>query len=81
MEAGQLVDDTIVLGLVSEAIKSNDLIRQNGFVLDGFPRNINQANLLAELLDKLDLSLNGALRLDVSDSVLVDRICSTQIIH
>ena len=77
MEAGQLVDDATVLGLVSEAIDSSKQIQTEGFVLDGYPRNLNQADQLQELLKTRGLALNAALCLDVSDEVLVDRICST----
>jgi adenylate kinase family enzyme len=77
LEAGQLVDDATVLSLVSGAITSNTKLQTDGFVLDGYPRNLNQADQLQALLASKDLSLNAALCLNVSDSVLIDRICST----
>jgi adenylate kinase len=77
LDAGQLVDDTTVLGLVSAAISSSKQIQNDGFVLDGYPRNLNQADQLQKLLANNGLALNAALCLDVSDSVLIDRICST----
>lgn len=78
LEAGQLVDDATVLGLVNEAISSSPKFHTDGFVLDGYPRNLNQADQLQSLLDQKGLGLNAAFRLDVSDSVLIDRICSTK---
>lgn len=77
LEAGQLVDDGTVLSLVSEAISSSPQMKSQGFVLDGYPRNLNQANQLQTLLAEKQLGLNAALCLDVSDEVLIDRICST----
>jgi len=77
LEAGQLVDDGTVLALVSEAIATSPQMQSQGFVLDGYPRNLNQANQLQTLLAEKQLGLNAALCLDVSDEVLIDRICST----
>ena len=65
------------MGLVTGAIDASKEIQQNGVVLDGYPRNLNQADQLQKLLETRGLELNAALCLDVSDDVLVDRICST----
>jgi adenylate kinase len=76
LDAGQLVDDATVLNLVSGAIAANQQLQKDGFVLDGYPRNLNQADQLQHLLATNGLGLNAALCLDVSDSVLIDRICN-----
>src|ERR1044071_9504094 len=60
MDAGQLVSDDIVLGLIRERLGRPDAA--NGFILDGFPRNIQQANSLNTLLKEIGQPL-GAVRL------------------
>ncbi len=72
MERGELVSDDIVLGIVEERLKQNDCT--NGFILDGFPRTIAQADALSTILDKLDQKLDYVLALDVSDDVIVKRL-------
>ena len=72
MDAGQLVPDDVMNRLVAERIAQPDAAR--GFVLDGFPRTLAQAEALDELLDERDQRLDAVLELAVDDDALVDRI-------
>jgi len=72
MEAGELVPDDVVIGLVRERIASADAV--NGFLLDGFPRTIEQADALGRLLEGNGVSLNGVLNLLVPEGTLVERL-------
>lgn len=72
MEAGQLVSDDVVLGLIRERLSRPDAA--NGFILDGFPRNIQQANSLNALLADLGQPLDAVLMLDVRRETLMQRI-------
>lgn len=72
MDAGQLVSDDLVLGLIRERLGKPDAAR--GFILDGFPRNIDQANALNALLKDLDQPIDAVLLLDVRKETLVQRL-------
>jgi adenylate kinase len=72
MEAGQLVSDDIVLGLIRARLGQADAAR--GFILDGFPRNIEQANSLAALLKELGQPIDAVLLLDVRRETLMQRL-------
>jgi len=72
MDAGQLVPDEVVLGMIEERLAQDDT--QNGYILDGFPRNIPQAEALDQLLLKLEQPLNGAILIDIDFDILVKRI-------
>jgi adenylate kinase len=69
MERGELVPDEIILGIIEEAI--ND---EEGFILDGFPRNINQAKALDEMLSRKGLNITHVIFLDVPDEEIIKRI-------
>ena len=72
MEAGALVTDEIVIGIISDRIDQPDA--QDGFILDGFPRNIAQAEALDVLLAEKDLSLDRVVEMKVDDEALVRRV-------
>ncbi len=72
MDAGQLVSDDIVLGMIRERLKEGDA--QNGFILDGFPRNIPQAKALDAMLASMGRPLQAALLLDVPFDDLMRRL-------
>jgi adenylate kinase len=72
MEAGQLVPDEVMNRLVAERLAQPDAAR--GFVLDGFPRTLAQAQALDDLLEQRDQRLDAVLELAVDDDALVDRI-------
>lgn len=72
MDAGNLVSDDIMLGIISERLSQADAA--DGFILDGFPRTETQALDLEELLDQLGTPLDAALLLDVDFDVLLKRL-------
>lgn len=72
MDGGQLVSDDIVLGIIQERLSKPDA--KGGFVLDGFPRNIPQAQALDAMLARLGQPLQLALLVDVDNEVLMKRL-------
>lgn len=72
MDAGQLVPDAVVNGIIEEWLKGPEAKR--GFVLDGFPRTIPQAEALEKALAGAGLKLDAVLSFDVPEAVLVERI-------
>jgi adenylate kinase len=72
MDAGQLVSDDVVLGMIQERLSKPDA--RAGFILDGFPRNIPQAQALDAMLARLSQPLQLALLVDVDTEVLMKRI-------
>ena len=72
MDAGQLVPDEVVIGLVEERLGKDDCAR--GFMLDGFPRTVPQAERLDQMLGGVGRELDHVLLLDVEDEELVRRI-------
>ena len=72
MAAGNLVSDQIVLDLIRESVQQPD--SDNGFVLDGYPRNINQAQSLEDLLNLINKPLGSALLVDVDSEILIKRL-------
>ncbi|PLX36894.1 MAG: adenylate kinase [Hyphomicrobiales bacterium] len=72
MDRGELVPDSIVVGIVADRIAEPDCA--NGFILDGFPRTINQAESFDHLLEDRGLKLDAVVLLDVADEILLSRI-------
>src|SRR3546814_851810 len=72
MDAGCLVSDEIVLSMLEERLHHPDA--DNGFILDGYPRNLAQANALDGLLARLEQPMDVAVQIDVSPELLVERI-------
>ena len=72
MEAGQLVPDEVVVAIIADRIGQADAKR--GFVLDGFPRTVPQAEALDRLLAERGLKLDGVIELKVKEGILVKRI-------
>ncbi len=77
MEAGQLVSDEIVLGLIRERLTQGDTT--NGFILDGFPRNSEQAAALSALLNEIGQPLESVLLLDVKPASLITRLAGRRV--
>jgi adenylate kinase len=72
MDAGQLVADDIVVGMIRDRLRQNDT--RFGFILDGFPRSIAQAEALDRMLDEEGKPLNKAILLDVNVDSLFKRL-------
>ncbi len=77
MEAGQLVSDQIVLGLIRERLAQPDA--KNGFILDGFPRNSDQATALAALLNDIGQPLETVLLMEVRIKSLIERLAGRRV--
>jgi adenylate kinase len=73
MSQGKLVTDEIVVGIIKDRIFEQDCA--NGFILDGFPRTLQQARALDALLSESGERVNSVVSLEVPDQVLEDRIC------
>ncbi len=71
MEAGELVPDDLVVEIVTDQIEK---LGDQGFILDGFPRNVHQAEVLDTMLKKRGRDIDRVLVIDVSDDLLVERI-------
>jgi len=72
MNRGELVPDALILGLIQDRLSYEDAAE--GWILDGFPRNVNQAAFLEELLAQLNQNADCVLNLEVPDEVLVSRL-------
>ncbi|UWR00205.1 adenylate kinase [Rhodobacteraceae bacterium S2214] len=72
MDAGNLVTDEIVIGLIREQLEVQK--DANGFIFDGFPRTLAQADALGELLAEMGETLDHVIELEVNEDVLVQRI-------
>ncbi len=72
MDAGDLVPDQLILDMIRQRLTAMGTKR--GFVLDGFPRNTNQADALERMLDELKLSLNRAILVEVADKEIKQRL-------
>jgi adenylate kinase len=69
---GQLVPDNVIVRLVGERLKEKDC--ENGFILDGFPRTLPQAESLDKILNTMGLPLDGVLSIQVPQDVIVQRL-------
>jgi adenylate kinase len=74
MDAGELVPDEVILGIVGEALQGDDT--GDGFVLDGFPRTVAQAEGLGRILEQLGIRLDAILNISVDDDEIVQRLSS-----
>jgi adenylate kinase len=72
MDAGKLVPDEVVIGIMQDRLKEPDCSK--GFILDGFPRTVAQAEALEKMLKELNMPINKVLALNVPDEVLLERL-------
>jgi adenylate kinase len=77
MDAGELVPDEVIIGMIIDRINAGDA--RDGFLLDGFPRNEQQADALNEALRTLDRRLTGVLVIEVPDDELVRRLAGRRV--
>lgn len=73
MASGGLVGDDIVVGIIKDRIKAGDC--SSGFILDGFPRTVEQAKMLDDCLDGTKECVSAVIALEVPDELLTERIC------
>lgn len=72
MDSGALVPDEVVIGIVRERLSKADCA--NGFILDGFPRTIPQAEALESVVESLGKEITNVISLDVDDTLLIERL-------
>jgi len=75
MDRGELVPDDVIIGIIKERLSQPD-VREKGFILDGFPRTLPQAEALDELLKELSMPLDWVIYLNVDDEEIVKRLLS-----
>jgi len=73
MDKGELVPDDVIIGIIRERLSKED-VKEKGFILDGFPRTLPQAEALEELLGDLNIPLQKVIYLNVDDEEIVKRL-------
>ena len=76
MKEGKLVSDEVIIKILNSAVENNNKDSLSGYLFDGFPRNIDQANLLSNLLDSLKIQIDCILLIEVDEPILLERILS-----
>ncbi|HBM81677.1 MAG: adenylate kinase [Clostridiales bacterium] len=77
IDKGQLVPDDVTVGIVENRIKLEDC--KSGFLLDGFPRTVNQAAALDKILISMDLKIDYVININVSSKILVERLSGRRV--
>jgi len=77
MDAGELVPDAVIVGMIVDRVSDDDA--RDGFLLDGFPRNLTQAEALAQALRGLERRLSAVLAIEVSDDEVVRRLSGRRV--
>lgn len=77
IDKGQLVPDSLTIDIVKDRLMKDDC--KNGFILDGFPRTIPQAEYLKEALKNMKISLDAALNISVNDSEIIKRLSGRRV--
>ncbi len=73
MDKGELVPDDVIIGIIRERLSQSD-VKEKGFILDGFPRTLRQAEALEELLEEVSMPLDRVVYLNVDDEEIVKRL-------
>ena len=76
MDKGELVPDSVVIGIINDRTKEPDA--QEGFMLDGFPRTVGQAEALSEMLKNEGVAIDAVVSIEVVDSEIIERILERQ---
>lgn len=74
MEAGKLVPDDLIIRMIRDCITKPECKNSNGFILDGFPRTIPQAEALDRMLEECGMQLDFVVRLKVDENALIERV-------
>ena len=77
MDNGELVPDELILQMMKKKLSSDECI--NGYILDGFPRTLPQAEGLNILLNEIDSNLNKVIVIEVSDNIIIDRMAGRRV--
>lgn len=77
MDEGQLVPDSTIIGIIKDRLAEDDC--KKGFILDGFPRTLAQAEALKELMTNMNISLDKVISLNVPDELIVGRITGRRV--
>lgn len=77
MDDGKLVPDSTIIGIIKDRLAQDDC--KDGFILDGFPRTLPQAEALNELMKDMNISLDKVISLDVPDELIVGRITGRRV--
>ena len=77
MDAGKLVPDEVIIGMMEKRLSEKDCAE--GFMLDGFPRTVGQAEALDKMLDKLGIALDAVVSLEIDDDTVVSRLTSRRV--
>ena len=77
MDRGELVPDEVTVGIVKERISEDDA--KKGFLLDGFPRTIEQAEALSEIMQELDRKIDAVINIEVPEEELMNRLTGRRI--
>jgi adenylate kinase len=72
MDAGKLVPDALIVEMMKHRLGANDC--ETGFILDGFPRTVSQAEALEQMLGELGMGIDAVVLFDVSDAVVIERL-------
>lgn len=72
MDKGELVPDDVMIGLIREVLKSEKC--KKGFILDGFPRTIPQAEALSKLFDELKIKVDKVINMEVDETIIIKRL-------
>jgi len=73
MDRGELVPDEVIIGIIKERLSQPD-VKERGFILDGFPRTLKQAEALDQMLKELNMPLDKVIYLNVDDEEIVKRL-------